>query len=165
MKQEITITLNVGELLYDVLNKTHLTGKSRNTGANPSEVANMTASLDEGIEEQLLRSIGSAIGSLRNNMSEYLEDVNTGGNNTLMTITDEPEIELEMPSNFNSAVVPAISSAMHDYVVNLAVSDWFTITNKPDASDYTTRATACLSEIHQAINKRSRPVRSSLVGA
>ena len=46
-KQNVSITLYVSEMLYDIQNKTYLTGRSRQNGQNHEEVANMMASDDE----------------------------------------------------------------------------------------------------------------------
>lgn len=45
-KKTITLTLYVSELVYDIQNKTYLTGRSRRTGTNHEEVANMQANDD-----------------------------------------------------------------------------------------------------------------------
>jgi hypothetical protein len=68
-----------------------------------------------------------------------------------------------MPSNFNQATNDTISTALHQYMVNLAIADWFTITNKADAADYVSMAAANLQQIREAINKRVRPTRTEIV--
>ena len=59
-KKTITITEYMSELLYDIQNKTYLTGRSRQTGANHEEVANMQANDDDENANQIIRSIGNA---------------------------------------------------------------------------------------------------------
>ena len=56
-KQNVSITLYVSEMLYDIQNKTYLTGRSRQNGQNHEEVANMMASDDEENGNQVLRSL------------------------------------------------------------------------------------------------------------
>ena len=56
-----------------------------------------------------------------------------------------------------------ISTALHQYLVNSAIGDWFTITNKNDASDYITLAAANLEQLREAVNKRMRPTRTNVV--
>ena len=67
-----------------------------------------------------------------------------------------------MPSNFNPATNDTIGAALHQYIVNSAIGEWFTITDKADAADYLTLAAANLAEIREAINKRVRPTRSNV---
>jgi len=164
-KQTITITLYKSELVYDVQNKTYLTGRSRQTGGNHEEVANMQANDDEENANQILRSLGNAFATLKTKLSEYLEESGTSANDIQMDGTENLTVALKVPSNYNPAANDTVSAAMHQYLVNTAVGDWFTITNKADAADYITLAGANLEQIREAINKRLRPVRPSVGGA
>ena len=157
-----SITLYMSELIYDVQNKTYLTGRSRNTGDNHEQVANMQANEDEENQNQVVRSIGNAYANLKTKLSEYIEDSGATANNILLSASDNLQINLVMPSNFNPATNDTIGAALHQYIVNSAIGEWFTITNKADAADYLTLAAANLAEIREAINKRVRPTRSNV---
>lgn len=161
-KKTINITLYMSELIYDVQNKTYLTGRSRNTGDNHEQVANMQANEDEENQNQVVRSIGNAYANLKTKLSEYIEDSGSTANNILLSASDNLQINLVMPSNFNPATNDTIGAALHQYIVNSAIGEWFTITNKADAADYLTLAAANLAEIREAINKRVRPTRSNV---
>lgn len=161
-KKTISITLYMSELIYDVQNKTYLTGRSRNTGDNHEQVANMQANEDEENQNQIVRSIGNAYANLKTKLSEYIEDSGSTANNILLSASDNLQINLVMPSNFNPATNDTIGAALHQYIVNSAIGEWFTITNKADAADYLTLAAANLAEIREAINKRVRPTRSNV---
>lgn len=161
-KKTISITLYMSELIYDVQNKTYLTGRSRNTGDNHEQVANMQANEDEENQNQVVRSIGNAYANLKTKLSEYIEDSGATANNILLSASDNLQINLVMPSNFNPATNDTIGAALHQYIVNSAIGEWFTITNKADAADYLTLAAANLAEIREAINKRVRPTRSNV---
>lgn len=164
-EQTITITLHLSELTYDVLNKTHLTGKSRDTGENPSEVANMQANLDSGPKEEILRSIGEAVATLKNNISEYIfDDTAVTGDNILISDSGNISIPMTMPSNFNNDVIPTIASAMHRYIVDLVLTDWFSITSVKDAEVYAAKSVRDLNELRSAISKRRRPTRTVVNG-
>ena len=84
MKKDISIKLYASELIYDVQNKTYLTGRSRQKGNNHEEVANMQANDDEENENQVVRSIGNAWASLKTQLSEFLVSDQTTGNNILI---------------------------------------------------------------------------------
>lgn len=161
-QKTISITLYMSELIYDVQNKTYLTGRSRNTGDNHEQVANMQANEDEENQNQIVRSIGNAYANLKTKLSEYIEDSGSTANNILLSASDNLQINLVMPSNFNPATNDTIGAALHQYIVNSAIGEWFTITNKADAADYLTLAAANLAEIREAINKRVRPTRSNV---
>ena len=161
-KKTITITEYMSELLYDIQNKTYLTGRSRQTGANHEEVANMQANDDDENANQIIRSIGNAFANLKTKLSEYLVEEGTTSNNALISGEKNLTLTLQMPGNFNQATNDTISTSVHQYIVNSAIGDWFTITNKNDSSDYVTLAASNLDVIREAINKRVRPTRKGI---
>lgn len=160
-RKTLTITLVMSEILYDIMNKTHLTGRSRETGNNHEEVANMKANEDEENINQILRSIGNAFTNLKTKVSEYLEDKGTTANNILIDAETNLTLALSMPSNYNEATKETLASAMHRFLVNSSIAEWFTITNKNDAADYVSLSTADIETIREAINKRTRPKRTA----
>lgn len=155
-KKTIIITEHISELMYDIQNKTYLTGRSRYTGANHEEVANMQANEDAN---QIIRSIGNAFSYLKTKLAEFLSEEGTTANNTQISVESDLVLTLVLPSNYNQATIDSVSVSVHKYIVNTAIGDWFAITNKNDAADYVTMATNNLEEIREAINKRVRPVR------
>jgi hypothetical protein len=161
-KKNIQVTLYMSELIYDVQNKAYLTGRSRSNGTNHEEVANMQANDDDENANQIVRSIGNAFANLKTKLSEYIVETGTSASNKLLTITSNLTLALVMPSNFNQATNETIASALHQYLVNSAIGDWFTITDKNDASDYVTLAAANLDQIREAVNKRNRPQRATV---
>ena len=161
-KKVISITLYMSELVYDVQNKTYLTGRSRQTGTNHEEVANMQANDDDENANQIMRSIGNAFANLKTKLSEYINESGTSTNDKQISSTGNLTLSLNMPPNYNNASNDAISTALHQYLVNSAIGDWFTITNKNDASDYITLAAANLEQLREAVNKRMRPTRTNV---
>ena len=162
-KKVIAITLYMSELIYDVQNKTYLTGRSRQTGTNHEEVANMQANDDDENANQIMRSIGNAFANLKTKLSEYINENGTSTNDKQISSTGNLTLSLNMPPNYNNASNDTISTALHQYLVNSAIGDWFTITNKNDASDYITLAAANLEQLREALNKRMRPTRTNVV--
>ena len=162
-KKVIAITLYMSELIYDVQNKTYLTGRSRQTGTNHEEVANMQANDDDENANQIMRSIGNAFANLKTKLSEYINESGTSTNDKQISSTGNLILSLNMPPNYNNASNDTISTALHQYLVNCAIGDWFTITNKNDASDYITLAAANLEQLREALNKRMRPTRTNVV--
>ena len=162
-KKIISITLYMSELIYDVQNKTYLTGRSRQTGTNHEEVANMQANDDDENANQIMRSIGNAFANLKTKLSEYINENGTSTNDKQLSSTGNLTLSLNMPPNYNNASNDTISTALHQYLVNSAIGDWFTITNKNDASDYITLAAANLEQLREAVNKRMRPTRTNVV--
>ncbi len=161
-KKSLSVTLYMSEIIYDVQNKTYLTGRSRQNGQNHEEVANMMNNDDDENLNQVLRSIGNAFASLKTRLSEYLTDTGTTSNNILIDGATDLTISLLMPSNFNQATKDSISGNAHQFIVNTAIAEWFTITDKNDAQDYVNMAAGNIAQIREAINKRVQPTRTAV---
>lgn len=158
---QITIKIDIKELIYDIQNKTYLTGRSRGDGKNYRQVALMQANNDDENYNQIMRSIGNAFARVQAELSEVLNIATVNANNRLDLDNDEKNLMLAMPSNFNAAATGAISSAIHQYIVNYSTAEWFMITNKSDTDDYASQAQASLDLLRESLCKRSRPRRAT----
>ena len=159
MKQSITLNLSMSEIIYDIQNKTYLTGRSASDNSNHAHIANMQANDDDENAAQILRSITLAYARLLNRISEYYETKETTSTNEILTAEDNLQLTLLMPSNFNSSVAKAIGESAHQFIVAAAIADWFAITAKGETADYTTVAEESLKILEEALCKRSRPKR------
>lgn len=65
----------------------------------------------------------------------------------------------KLPSNYNNASADSLGSGIHSYLVDTALAEWFTITNKPDAESYIAHSSVSLEIVKRALYKRSRPTR------
>ena len=164
MKQTISISFFINEIIYDIQNKSYLTGKSRSDGTNHERVAAMQANDDTENADQIMRSITAAWGILRPHLSEYIEGGSANIDNS-PSGDSELRLKLVMPSNFNNGVGESIVAAAHDYIVSKALYDWFVITDKEDADDYARAAERALAAISVSSNKRVRPKRKTDSGA
>lgn len=159
MKQSITLNLSMSEIIYDIQNKTYLTGRSASDSSNHAHIANMQANDDDENAAQILRSITLAYARLLNKVSEYYETKETTSTNEILTAEDNLQLTLLMPSNFNSSVAKAIGESAHQFIVATAIADWFAITAKGETADYTTVAEESLKILEEALCKRLRPRR------
>lgn len=153
----------MSELVFDVQNKTYLTGRSRTNGENFEQVANMQADDEEESSKQILRSIGNAYGSLMAKLSEYVVSDKTTATNLITDQEANLTIALQMPGSYNKAANEAVVAAVHQYIVNTAIADWFVITNKPDVVEYAKLAAVNITQLREALNKRIRPARPTIV--
>ncbi|MCC8071331.1 MAG: hypothetical protein LIO90_05980 [Bacteroidales bacterium] len=164
MKKTLTITLEVKEIFFDIMNKTHLTGRSRNAAdASAYELtSHMEVSQDEENSYQVRRSMTNAFSDLKTELAEYLDEEATTANNLIHEKVDadgQLVLALSMPSNYNLAAADALGNGMHQYLVNRSIADWFMITNKADATDYVKLAVEALDHGKRALYKRERPQR------
>jgi len=156
-KKNVTITLYMSEMIYDVQNKSYLKGRSL-VDQDPARVAYMQANDDDENLNQVLRSIGGAFGSLKSELSEYIEESASTGNNILQP-NEDIIVALKMPSNFNEAAVKVVSEGLHKYIVNMALAEWYKNTDPNDFDSYMKLAIENMKEVRDGINKRLRPVR------
>ena len=159
MKSPVSLNLKMSELIYDVQNKTYLTGRSLNDGTNHTRIANMQANDDDENSAQILRSITMANSVLRNRLSEYIESSDVTTNNDSLSTDEDITFTLSMPSNFNGAVTKTLGEAAHQFIVATAIADWFAITAKGETYDYSGVAEESIRVIEDSLCKRSRPVR------
>lgn len=163
-KKEITITEQVRELVYDVQNKTHLTGQAREyENAKGYDAASyMQASDDADSDYQIRRSIANAFSTLKSQLGEYLVEEKTTSDNLIPEEIDgstQLTLTFLLPSNFNRASVDSLGNGIHAYLVDMAIAEWFTITNKADAQDYVSHSAVSLEIVRRALYRRSRPER------
>lgn len=158
-KKTVTATIVMDELLYDIMNETYLRGRTIQDDTNYKQVASMFASLDEENQDKVLRSIKKAFSEVKTELAEYLTESGLSTDNQLISADKDLVLSLTMPTNFNEAATAGVAEAVHDYIRNSAVSDWYLVTNKADATDYIDLAARSLESIRKSVSKRSRPMR------
>ena len=163
-KKTVTVTLEVKEIVFDIQNKTHLTGESRRAdGTKDYEAAAyMQASDDDEYSYQIRRSISNAFGDLKVELGEYLNETATTSTNKVKNEVDadgQLVLAFKLPSNFSDSSCDALGSSLHEFITARVITEWFTITNKADAQDYVTLAAGALERAKKALYKRCRPKR------
>lgn len=163
-KKNLVITEEVKELIYDIQNKAYLTGQAREAeGKKTYEAAsNMQASDDDENSYQVRRSLANAFSSLKSLLGEYLYEDKTTSNNRMQSEIDNSgqlTLTFRLPSNYNNASADSLGNGIHSYLVDMALTDWFAITNKEDAETYASHSKVSLENVKRALYKRSRPTR------
>lgn len=159
----IEVRIDMGWLMHDIKNETYLRGRSVGNDTNYKEAAEMMATGEDENGEKILRSIKRGMAEVKDELSEYIRDVKLSGDNTSIEPDDDMLLKLWMPANYNAACVDALAEAVHDYLRNTAVADWYLVTNKADAADYAALAAKAMVNIRKAAARRSRPERPSIV--
>ncbi len=158
-KKTVEATIDMSWLLFDIMNETFLRGRTIQNDQNYKEVASLFASEDEENAEKILRSIKKGFSEVKTELSEYLSESGLVTSNEAITAENDLVLALTMPSNFNEAATAGIAEAVHDYLRNTAIAEWYLVTNKNDAGDYITLAQKSLEAIRKAVSRRSRPSR------
>nr|DAG24459.1 MAG TPA: hypothetical protein [Caudoviricetes sp.] len=162
-RKSLTITLYMSELIYDFQNKAFLTGRSRRAASMDAEAAsNIQASDDDEDKNQALRSIQNTYGQLLVELSESVQtDNGTTASNELINDSTNIVINLSLPSNYPLALKDALTSSIHDYIINKALMDWFVITNPNESKTYSELSIAAIKNLHETFNRRERPSRTA----
>lgn len=156
-KKKVTATIKMPWLLYDIMNETFLRGRTIQNKENHKEVASMFASEDEENREKILRSIKRAFSEVQTTLGEYLDENGTETDNSHFDGETDLVLNLVMPSNFNEAATTGVGEAVHAYLANIAIAEWYVVTNKADADTYFSLASKSMDLIEQTVSKRSRP--------
>lgn len=162
MKKTISITIKISWLLFDVANETFLRGKALKNRDNHREIAAMYATEDPEVREKVLRSIRKGTADIRNALSEYIDAQGESWNNSLADGAGNVTINLSMPGNFDEAAISGIGESAHDYLKNVAIGDWYLVTNKDEAQQYYALSEKSLATMMTASSKRKRPIRPSI---
>ncbi len=161
-----SLTLAMSEIIYDIQNKTYLTGRSRADGTNHRQVAQMQANNDDSNLNQILRSVQTALGNLRQELGEWIVAEKGISSNLVLPSPDGSlTLKLEYPANFNATMVASLTDACHQYLVAYAVAEWFVITNKADSAQYTAIAEEALKGVGRSMSQRTRPRRPTTSGS
>lgn len=163
MKKIVIITLEVRELLHDVMNRAHLTGAARRAaGLNDVAVSKMQASNDEEADYQIMRSVGKAFAEVKHEMGEYLQEDGTTSDNRIngaIELGDKLLLGLRLPSNHDNSGCDGLGALLHEYIVLRTLGEWYIITNRDEATGYAELAAIALERAKKMLYKRLRPTR------
>lgn len=128
-----------------------------------SEAAsNIQASDDDEDKNQALRSIQNAYSQLLVELSESVSiSDGTTASNELIDGNTNIVFSLSIPSNYPLALKDALTSSIHDYIINKALMDWFIITNPNESKTYAELSVAAIKNLHETFNRRERPSRTA----
>lgn len=158
-KKNVTATIKISWLLYDIMNETFLRGRTIQNKENHKEVASMFASEDEENREKILRSIKRSFAEVQTELAEYLNENGTTTDNSHFDGSHDLVLNLTMPSNFNEAATTGVGEQVHAYLMNSTIADWYIVTNKGDAEQYYALANKSMELIRQSVSKRTRPTK------
>lgn len=168
-KKNLTITFYVSEIMHDIRSKVYQLGKSVKA-TDKAELAAMLQDTQDEDADILLRSMTTAYGSLKNHLSEYMNEADADADDVMIEEKENTEDDyqtldliLDVPSNFNFASREAIATNAHDYIVEKAISQWLEYVNLPQkAGEIDKQAEASLAMVTNAVCKRVRPSRTKI---
>ncbi len=151
----ITILLKKSEIDYDIAMSTHVVmNRELAAGATEEQGFNYANTQDETGEENLItRWVEKAVSELAGGMARYLEDYTFESTNDLVAFS-EVVFKLDMPDNFDKTLTHPLRNAMHDYVVNRTIYDWFMKAKPDEAQVYEKLFTDAYDKVKSLLNRR-----------
>ncbi|MBQ8051646.1 MAG: hypothetical protein IJ197_08775 [Bacteroidaceae bacterium] len=160
MASEKNITLYVNEIMYDISNKAYLTGRSKGD-ASAKAVHDMQVTENPNIAKPVVRFVLEAYSSLKGVMAEWVTVTGAVVADNTPLVSNSLDVTINVPDNFHDSMLKGVADSMHSYIVDKALADWFSITNKEDAELYANKATNDIAKLKEALFKRKRPIRTS----
>lgn len=157
--KDIAITLKKEEILYDIENTTYLVGNSRSTGANFEQVSNIQNSGENEDRNFILRSIDTAFGEVKRNLSRYIDESKLTDNNDLMSAEGNLVLNLKVVDQFNEASTESLKSSVHEYIVSSSLEDWFANVKPDEMPVYQNRKVEAGTNMLAALYRKKAPVR------
>lgn len=157
----ITITLKREEIMGDVVNAAHITGRRLNV-AGAEEKASDIQTPEEGVDKYVVaRAMQEGLSAVRKECGRYLNMGRITDNNDLEDVTGDYVLKLDMPDRWNFGATSRLTSLANAYVRDWCIYNIFEKTNPNDAANYLTKANVSLSEIKPILEMRTSPVRKT----
>lgn len=157
----ITITLKREEIMADVVNAAHVTGRRMNA-AGSEEKASDIQTPEEGVDKYIVaRAMQEGLSAVRSECGRYLNMGRITDDNQLEDVTGNYVLTLDMPDRWNFGATTQLTNLANAYVRDWCIYSIFEKTNPDEAAGYLTKATASLGGIKPVLEMRTAPVRRS----
>lgn len=155
-KKDITITLDLDEIVYDIQNSTYLIARGKQ---DVRERADTQATDDDESLNHIRRRVGNAVARVKKLVSEWGVSGPVVADNTLPPGKGCVTLILPMPTNYNDGATQDLTSAMHQYVSDMATASWLNDVSPADSTRYYKLSDEHVVQIKDAILRRKRPSR------
>ena len=155
----VTITLKREEIMSDVVNSAHITGRRLNV-AGEEEKASDIQTPEEGVDKYVVaRAMQEGLSTVRKECGRYLNTGRLMDDNQLEDINGNFVLTLDMPDRWNYGATSNLTSLANAYVRDWCIYSIFEKTNPEEASNYLSKANLSLSKIKPVLEMRTAPVR------
>ena len=130
-KSETTVEKHIyllkDQILYDIDAETLIVTRARRDAA--TKVDNNVTATDEAdrLRPLLHRWIDKYTDYVRTALAPYARNAKSVGSMNDIKMWKERDIELQMPEYWNESVYPMLVNAVHDYIVNGTLYDYFSL--------------------------------------
>lgn len=155
----VTITLDRDEIMGDVMNAAHVTGR-RLSAPGQEDKASDIQTPEEGVDKYIVaRAMAAGLANVRARCARYLTSGRLADDNRMEDVTGDYVLVLDMPARWNYGATTQLTSLMHGHVADYCIYSIFEKTNPNEAAQYLTRATDELNRIKEVLELRTEPVR------
>ena len=157
--RNVTIVLNRAEILGDVINAAHVTGRRLFVPGQEEKAANIQTP-EEGVDKYIVaRAMSVALANVRSRCARYLTAGRLMDDDRLEDVEGDYVLNLAMPDRWNYGATTQLTSLMHAHVADYCIYSIFEKTNPQEAEQYLTRAADELERIKGVLELRTAPVR------
>lgn len=157
----ITITLKREEIMADVVNAAHVTGRRLNVAGNEEKASDIQTP-EEGVDKYIVaRAMQEGLSAVRKECGRYLSTGRVTDSNDLEDVAGDYELALDMPDRWNFGATSQLTSLANAYVRDWCIYNIFEKTNPDEAASYLSKANTSLSGIKPVLEMRTAPVRRS----
>lgn len=159
--KDVTIVLNRGEIMGDVVYAAHVTGR-RLYVPGAEEKASDVQTPEDGVDKYIVaRAMSTALAAVKEKCVRYLDMGRVVDNDTLEDVSGDFVLVLKMPERWNCAATTRLTSLMHNHASDYCIYSIFEKTNPDEAANYLKKAVANLEQIKGVLELRTAPVRRS----
>lgn len=157
----VTITLDRGEIMSDIVSAAHIVGR-RVSIPGQEEKASDIQTPEEGPDKYIVaRSMAEALSNAREKCARYLSSGRLTDNNSLEDIAGSYVLNLSMPERWNFGATTKLTNSIHNHVVSFCLFSIFEKTNPTEAKNYFDKSQMELNAIKPILELRTEPVRRS----
>lgn len=162
-RKQIEIILYRKSLLYDISNIAYIVADSA-PDLDEKTRSVITDICEEGNVDRVTRIMNRAYNDLLNRLYAYTKERVLEENkiNDLFSESLEYKIQMMVPEDFSKTTVSALSEYLHEYIVDVVLVEWLSITKKDEVGIWQEKADAVLGRARSMINDRVGAIKRNL---
>lgn len=162
-RKQIEIILYRKSLLYDISNIAYIVADSA-PDLDEKTRSVITDICEEGNVDRVTRIMNRAYNDLLNRLYAYTKERVLEENkiNDLFSEPLEYKIQMMVPEDFSKTTVSALSEYLHEYIVDVVLVEWLSITKKDEVGIWQEKADAVLGRARSMINDRVGAIKRKL---
>lgn len=159
----VEITLYRKSLLYDISNAAYIVADSTPELDDKVRSA-ITDICESGNVDRVTRIMNMGYNELLNRLYAYTKE-RVLEENKVDDLFSEPEkyiIRMMVPEDFSKTTVSALGDYLHEFIVDVTLVDWLSITKKDEVSTWQEKAEVILRKILSMINDRVGAIKRTM---